>query len=42
MMFADRLTRIHDRLEGALVVSLVGKDGIIALLRSRGYRVENL
>ena len=27
-MFGDRLCRIHDRLDGARAVSLVGKDGI--------------
>ena len=27
-MFGERLQRIHDRLEGALVVSLVARDGI--------------
>ena len=27
-MFAERLERIHRRLEGALAVSLVGRDGI--------------
>lgn len=28
-MFSDRLQRIHDRLNGAQAVSLVGKDGIL-------------
>lgn len=27
-MFTERLKRIHDRLEGALAISLVGSDGI--------------
>lgn len=42
-MFSDRLQRIHDRLDGAQAVSLVGKDGIpVESHTSAGVDVETL
>ncbi len=42
-MFAERLQRIHERLDDALAISLVGRDGIpVESLNSGGLDVEAL